>query len=97
MNETDEMKQARERREVMASTLIETLQGTMFAKFGKEIEVVLQSDANGMKPSFRFKKPGLLPTQLEKMYFDGVAEGFRNALGVLLRGAPAPVEEHTLQ
>lgn len=97
MIETDEMKQARERQEVLAGALIETLQGAMFVKFNKEIEVMLKNDDGGLKPYFRFKKPGLMPTAIEKAYFDGVAEGFRNALGVLLRGASAPAESVTVQ
>lgn len=95
MCETEEMEAARQRQEALAGALIETLQGTMFAKFGKEIEVMLKNEINGLKPYFRFKKPGLMPTEIERAYFDGIAEGFRNALGVLLRGAPA--EKPTVQ
>lgn len=91
MNLSPKEEAARSAREELASSLIETLQGAMFAKFGKEIEVMLQGDG-GIKPHFRFKKPGLMPTQLERMYFDGVAEGFRNALGSLLRGEVPSVD-----
>lgn len=65
------------------------VQGAMMARFGKAITLRVDRDDTGAPLiSFTLAKPGLLPTAIERAYFDGLIAGFRSAVGVLVERAP---------
>lgn len=69
----------------IVETLISTAENTFVAKFGKPIEVEARMKDGAPDVTFRMVKPGLLPTAVERAFFEGVVHGYREALGVLLR------------
>lgn len=69
----------------IVETLITTAERTFLARFGKPIEVTAKMKDGAPDVSFQMVKPGLLPTAVERAFFEGVVHGYREALGVLLR------------
>lgn len=81
--------------EQAASLLDENIAANFERKFGKAIVVGHDVDTSGERPrtifNFRMVKPGLLPTSLERDWFQGFCQGYKCGIAVLM-GLLSPAE-----